>query len=51
MVILVSLLITILVAIVLRIESESDIHQTKELMPIQIPVNEVALYRQNRNRS
>ena len=51
MVILVSLLISILVAIVLGIDSENNNNQAEELIPIKIPVQEEPLYRKNRNRS
>ena len=51
MVILVSLLAIVLVAIVLGLESESNANQASELIPLEIPVDEVAPYRRYRNRS
>jgi hypothetical protein len=49
MIIVVYLLIAILVGIVLGMESEGNTPQAQELIPLEIPVNEVAFYHRNRS--
>ena len=51
MFILICLLIVVLIAVVLGMESEIESHQAQELIPIEIPVNEVAFSHTKRNRS
>ncbi len=51
MIILICAFIIALIAIVLGQESESDTNQPTELIPLSIPVDEVALYLRSRNRS
>ncbi len=49
MIILICSFIIALIAIVLGQESESDTNQPTELIPLSIPVDEVALYLRSRN--
>ena len=51
MIILICSFIIALIAIVLGIGSESEANQTTELIPLSIPVDEIALYHRNRNRN
>ncbi len=51
MIILICLLMIALIAIVLRLESETEINQSTELIPLSIPVDKVAFYHRSRNRN
>ena len=51
MVILVSLLMTVLVAMILAMGSENNTNQGQELIPLEIRVDEEALYNRSRNGS
>ncbi len=51
MIILICAFIIALIAVVLRLDNETQTNQPTELIPLYIPLDELALYLRNRNRS